>query len=248
MFKKLKKKIYIFKFFLFCLLISNIVSIVNALDYGVGVQEGQELIWKCNVCNKIEMNTIFGNDWNDSGTFKNISLGKRMKWKINSIELNQSLSRINYSIWEWSSEKIWGQKDNDSVITYFFESIESNFTVYTSLVPFIFPVPVGEYMGKLELNEWYNVDNRVLPTLNVEIEKDAISPGFPLKKIKIIAIYTDQGILSSYKLYTTGNVVIIDVSLDFLPIYVVPTLIGLIIGLSLSLGLFICKKRRSSSK
>ncbi len=243
----MRKKIHIFNFILFFLLVGNIASTVNALDYGVGVHEDQELIWKCNVCNQMEMDIIFGSDWKDSGVFKNLSIGKRMKWKINSVEVNQSLSRINFSIWDWTSEKIWGIKDNDSEITHFFNSKESNFTEYTSLVPFWFPVPVGEYMGNLELNEWYDVDNRVLPTLNVEIEKDAISLGFPLKKIKIIAIYNDQGILNSYKLYTTGYVVIIDISLNFLPIYVIPTLIGLISIISVSIIIYIFKKRRKIS-
>jgi hypothetical protein len=100
-------------------------------------------------------------------------------------------------------------------------------------------------MGNLELNEWYDVDNRVLPTLNVQIDKDEISLGFPLKKIKIIAIYNDQGVLNSYKLYITGNMVIIDISLQFLPNYVIPTLMGLIFGLFVGLGLFIYRKIKS---
>jgi hypothetical protein len=226
-------------------LLSNIPSIVNALDYGVGVHEGQELIWKCNVCNQVEMNNIFGSEWRDSGVFKNLSVGKRMKWKINNVEVNHSLSRINFSIWDWTSERVWGAYNNNSEITYHFDIKESNFIYYTSLVPFWFPIPVGEYMGNLELNEWYDVDNRVLPTLNVQIDKDEISLGFPLKKIKIIAIYNDQGVLNSYKLYITGNMVIIDISLQFLPNYVIPTLMGLIFGLFVGLGLFIYRKIKS---
>ncbi len=242
---KRKQFLYIILFFL---LINNIISSVNAIDYGIGVYQDQEITWKCSVCNQMEMELIFGSDWNDSGVFNNLSIGKRMKWKINNVELNPSFSKINFSIWYWTSEEIWGIKDNDSEIAYTFDSMDTNYTRYTSLVPFWFPVPVGEFMGNLALNEWYDVDNRVLPTLNVEIESNAISIGFPLKNIKIIAIYNDQGILNTYKLYTTGNVVIMDISLDFLPFYVLPTLIGLIFGLSVGLGLFIYKKRRSISK
>ncbi len=243
----MKEKRDFFKIFLFFLLISNMISFANALDYGVGVREDQELVWNCTVCNQIEMDTIFGSDWKDSGIFKNLSVGRRMKWKINSIEVNQSLSRINFDIWDWTSEKIWGPKDNISEMTYFFDSLESNFTQYTSLIPFWFPVPVGEFIGNLELNEWYDVDNRVLPTLNVELEKDTISLGYPQKNIKIIAIYNDLGLLSSYKLYTDGNIVIVDISLNFLPVYVIPILIGLFLGISLGLGLYAYKKRRVSS-
>jgi hypothetical protein len=210
----------------------------------VGVHEDQEIIWKCNVCNQNKMEAIFGSEWNDSGIFDNLSVGKRMKWKINNFQINQSYSKINFSIWVWTSESIWGTKDNDSEIVYFFDNIESNFSRYTSLVPFWFPIPIGEYLGSLELNEWYDVDNRVLPTINVDIDEDAISLGIPQSRIKIIAIYNEQGILCSYKLYTIGNVVIIDISLDFLPIYVIPTLIGLLGIFFVSLIIYLYNIRR----
>jgi len=115
-------------------------------------------------------------------------------------------------------------------------------------VPFLFPIPIGEYMGGLSLNEWYDVDNRVLPTMNVVIRKDELSPGFPSRDINIIAIYNDQGILSSYKLYIEGNIVIIDITFDFLPIYVIPALIGLVCILSLSTILYFVKKRKFVKK
>lgn len=240
----MKKIIYILHFIILFLFISNFVSIVNAFSFSVGVHEDQEIIWKCNVCNQNEMDSIFGSSWDDSGIFDNLSVGKRMKWKINNIVINQSLSKINFSIWFWTSESIWGTKDNDSEIIHLFNDTESDFSIYTSLVPFWFPVPIGEYIGSLNLSEWYDVDNRVLPTLNVEIEKDAISLGIPQKRIEIIAIYNNQGILYSYKLYTAGNVVIIDISLDSLPIYVLPTLIGLMAIFSACIIIYIFKKRR----
>ncbi len=245
-FKKLKKKRLIFNSIIFFLFLSNLVSIVNAFNYSVGVHEDQEIIWRCNSCNQMEMELIFGSEWNDSGVFVNLTVGSQMKWQINSFEVNQSFSKINFSVWYWTRESIWGTKDNESVIIYNFNSMESNFTIYTSLVPFWFPVPVGEFMGNLELVEWYDVDNRVLPTINVEIEEDAISLGVPQKRIKIIAIYNDQGILYSYKLYTAGNVVIVDISLDYIPIYVLPTLTGLLVVFSVSIIIYIFKNRRKT--
>jgi len=225
---------------------------VNAVNYGIGVSEDQELIWKCKVCNQIEMNSIFGSSWNDYGILKNLSQGKMMKWKINNINVNQTLVKINFSIWEWTSESIWGVKDNDSEISFFANPSdylqELNFSHYSSFVPFLFPIPIGEYMGGLSLNEWYDVDNRVLPTMNVVIRKDELSPGFPSRDINIIAIYNDQGILSSYKLYIEGNIVIIDITFDFLPIYVIPALIGLVCILSLSTILYFVKKRKFVKK
>ena len=245
----MKQKTFFFNFILFFLLISSIVSTVTAVEYRIGVREDQELIWKCNVCNKINMDIIFGSEWNDVGIFKNLSQGKRMKWEINSAEVNETFTKISFSIWVWTSENTWGIKDNDSEIIYFSNpddySQELNFSGYSSLVPFWFPVPVGEYMGGLSLNEWYDVDNRVLPTLNVEIRKDEILPGFPSKDIQIIAIYNDHGLLNSYKLYIKSNIVIVDISLDFLPFYVIPTLIGLTVIFSLSIIFYIGKKRKT---
>ncbi|MBA7494294.1 hypothetical protein ES702_04869 [subsurface metagenome] len=244
----MKRKVVFLNFTLLFLLICSIISNVDATEYSMGVQNDQELIWKCNVCNQIEMDNIFGNDWDDSGIFENLSKGKRMKWIISNIEVDETFIKLNFSIWGWTSRNSWGSKDNNSQIIFFSNPDDYpknlNFLSYSSLVPFWFPVPVGEYMGGLKLYKWYDVDNRVLPTLNVEIEKDTILPGFPSKDIKIIAIYGDQGILNSYKLYTKGNVVIVDISFYSLPFYVIPTLIGLTIGLSLSLILYIFKKRR----
>ncbi len=246
----MKHKVFFLNLTLLFLLICSIISNAHATDYSGGVQNDQELIWKCNVCNQIEMDNIFGNDWDDSGIFEDLSKGKRMKWRIANIEVDEIFIKLNYSMWGWTSRNIWGVKDNDSQIIFFSNpkdyTKDLNFSSFSSLVPFWVPVPVGEYMGGLSLNKWYDVDNRVLPTLNVEIEENAISPGFPSKGIKIIAIYNDQGILNSYKLYTPGNVVIIDIALDFLPIYVIPTLIGLICVFILGLIIYLIRKRKTS--
>jgi len=245
----LKRKVIFLNFTLLFLLISSIISNVNATDFSMGVQNDQELIWKCNACKQIEMDNIFGNDWDDSGIFENLSKGKKMKWRIGNIEVDDTFIKFNFSIWWWTSRNTWGPKDNDSQIIFFSNpnnyTSDLNFSSYSSYVPFWFPIPVGDYMGGLSLNEWYDVDNRVLPTLNVEIKENAIIPGFPSKDIKIIAIYNDQGILNSYKLYIEGNVVILDIVFDFLPIYVVPTLIGLMSLLVLTIIIFIIKKRKT---
>ncbi|MFX1477689.1 MAG: hypothetical protein ACFFCI_06125 [Promethearchaeota archaeon] len=245
----MRKKVALIEFICVLLLLINVISYVNATDYRVGVKSNQELIWRCNVCKKREMDNIFGNNWNELGNFENLNKGYKMKWKILNTEVNEIFIRLNFSVWGWTNGNTWGVKDRDFQITFFSNpneySTEINFSNYASFVPFWFPIPVGEYLGGLSLYEWYDIDNRVLPTLNIDIEKDAIIPGFPSKDIKIIAIYNDQGILNSYKLYITGNVVIIDISLYSLPVYVIPTLISLTLGLSLSLIVYIIKKRRS---
>lgn len=238
-------------FFLLFILFNLILSNASATNYVSGIYENQELIWKCNICNQIEMESIFGNTWNDSGMFNNLSQGKSMKWKINYVNVNETKININFSIWDWTFENIWGLKDYDSDLSYLKNpgdySQTINFSQYSSYVPFLFPIPVGEYIGGLKLTDWYDVDNRVLPTLNVEINKNELSPGIPSKNFKIIAIYNDQGILNSYKLYITGNIVIIDLSLDYLPFYVIPTLISLFIGFTLGIILYLIRKWNSKS-
>lgn len=236
--------------FLF-LFLSSFASNVNASEYQTGVKSGQELVWKCNACNKIEMANIFGPEWDDSGIFKNLSKGTRMKWNISAVEFNETHIIINFDTWEWTSENKWDIKDNDFQMTYLSnpnDSQEVNFSNDLPFVPFWFPIPVGDYMGELSLNEWYDVDNRVLPTLNVDIKENEISPGVPSKDIKIIAIYNDQGILNSYKFYIKGNIVILDIAFDFLPVYVIPTLIGLVCVFTLSILLFVFKKRKSVNR
>lgn len=177
-----------------------------------------------------------------------------MKWKINSTEINSTIISIEYDIWYWNLGEEWGIKDNSSQITIFVDPDDYStnywFLNYTSLVPFLLPIPVGEYLGDLSvnLNDFYDVDNRVLPTLNVEVLKDNISPGYPNKDLKIIAIYNDRGILNSYKLYGKENTVIIDIALDFLPIYVIPSLIGLMVVFSIGVAFYIIKKKYPSNK
>jgi len=231
---------------------SGLALNVNAISYKLSVNEDDELIWKCKVCNAAEMSLIFGSGWNNnSGIFHNLSNGTRMKWEINTVEVNETVNKIEFSVWFWTSNKNWGVKDNDSQIIYLNNpndyTEELNISIDNSFVPFLFPIPVGEYMGGLNLSAWYDVDNRVLPTLNVDISKDAIDLGYPNKDIEIIAIYNDEGILSSYKLYTKGNVVIVDIALDFLPFYVIPTLIVLFTVLSLGVIVYIIKKYKSIS-
>ncbi|MFX1438347.1 MAG: hypothetical protein ACFFAA_14320, partial [Promethearchaeota archaeon] len=226
----MKRRLFLFSILVFFLFFSEIVVKVNAINYKTGLKESDKLIWKCKVCNEAELNLIYGVGWN-TGIYQNLSKGSKMKWEINTIELNETIIKLNFSIWYWTQNRNWGVKDNNSQIIFLKDPKtypeDITFINYISFVPFLFPIPVGEYMGSLDFNAWYDVDNRVLPTLNVDISKDAIWPGFPNKDIHIIAIYNDQGILSSYKLYTKGNVVIIDIAFDFLPFYVIPTLIGL---------------------
>ncbi|MFW9990392.1 MAG: hypothetical protein ACFFC3_17250 [Candidatus Odinarchaeota archaeon] len=244
----MKRKIILLNFTFISLLLYCIISHVDATAYSMGIKNGQELIWKCKECNEKEITNIFGEEWDDSGIFKNLSEGKRMKWRINNLEIDETFISLNFSIWSWNNRENWGVKDNDSQIIFLSNPNDYsqilNFSSYSSFVPFWFPIPVGEYMGELSLNNWYEVDNRVLPTLNVEIRENAVLPGVPSKDIKIIAIYNEQGILNSYKLYMGEYHVILEIALDYLPVYVVPALIGLVFLFLLALTIFIIKKKK----
>ena len=66
------------------MLTSGKISIVFAVNYGIGVNQNEGLVWKCIVSNNAEMDTIFGSEWDNSGIFTNLSKGTYMKWKINS--------------------------------------------------------------------------------------------------------------------------------------------------------------------
>jgi hypothetical protein len=224
------------------------ISTVNANKFNTGVETDDKLVWKCNICKRSEMDSIFGTDWDDSGIFENLSKGTKMKWEIIKSMVNETHIKIEYSIWMWSIEEIWGTLDRNSTIAYLSNPDDYsgvlNFSNYKSLVPFWFPTPVGEYMGGLNLYKWYDADNRVLPTLNAEIGKNEISPGFPTKNIKIIAIYNDKGVLNSYKLYIKDNVVILYIFLDYLPWYVIPTLIILSVAFSIGIIFYIIRKKK----
>ena len=244
------RKLWFLSFIIVFFLSPGMILNVGAIKYKTGVEENDELIWKCRVCDDAEMNFIFGVGWDNSGIFQNLSVGKTMKWEIDSVQFNDTVIKIEFGEWFWRQNRNWGIKDNDSEIIYQANPSDYtevlNFSSEKSFTPFWFPVPVGEYIGGLNLTEWYDVDNRVLPTLNVDIPKDAVLSGYPNKNIQVIAIYNDLGILSSYKLYTKGNVVIIDIALDFLPFYVIPSLAVLFTILSLGVIIYIIKKYKST--
>jgi len=232
------------------ILTSGIISSGNAANFGIGINSNEEIVWICKVCNTAELDSIFGSGWDGSGIFTNLTQGTRMKWKINSTEVNSTTFSIKYDIWYWNLSDEWGIKDNRSNIKFYINPddyfVDYSFLNYSSLVPFLLPIPVGDYLGDLstKLNSWYDVDNRVLTTLNVIIPKDGILPGYPYKDIKIIAIYNDRGILNTYKLYGKENRVIIDIALDFLPFYVIPSLIGLVVTFSIGFTFYIIKKKK----
>ena len=215
-------------------------SNVIALDYSIGFREDDQLIWKCNVCNINKMNVLFGESWRDAGLFENLSQGKRMRWDVNTIEQTSTTILTSVNIWMWKNEESWGTLDNITDFSYLKNPNQYptnfNFSTYLPFVPFWLPVPIGDFLGEMKLSNLYDVDNRVLPTLNVQ-------PNIPAENVYIIAVYNLNGILNSYKLYIIGNVVVIDISLDNIPLYVLPSTIGLISAFLIVIYLYVKRKR-----
>ena len=244
---KIKKRdIYtsIMLLFLFTLSFS---SNVIANEYQNGIKTNDELIWNCYLCDDNKMDALFGEFWNEAGIFKDLSSNSRMKWSVNMVEENSTSLSALISIWTWMSEDNWGTQDNSSKFSYLknpsLYPSRFNFTDILPFIPFWLPIPVGEYLGEISLGDIYNVDNRVLPTLNVQIKKDSIHPNEPTETVYFIAVYNSNGILSSFKLYTSGNVVVVDISLESLSILVIFSTVGLILAFVCSIVLYIKKKR-----
>ena len=225
---------------LFLIFMGSFASNVIALDYSIGFRTGDQLIWKCNICNINKMNALFGVSWRDAGLFENLSQGKRMKWEVNVIEQNSTTILASVNVWMWKNEENWGTLDNITESSYLKKPSQYpanfNFSTHLPFVPFWLPVPIGDYLGEMKLSNLYDVDNRVLPTLNVQ-------PITITENVYIIAVYNLNGILSSYKLYITGNVVIIDISLDSIPLFVLPSTIGLISAFIIVIYLYVKRKR-----
>ena len=244
---KIKKRdIYtsIMLLFLFTLSFS---SNVIANEYQNGIKTSDELIWNCNLCDDNKMDALFGEFWNEAGIFKDLSSNSRMKWSVNMVEENSTTLSALISIWMWMSEDNWGTQDNSSKFSYLknpsLYPSGFNFTNMLPFIPFWLPVPVGEYLGEISLGDIYDVDNRVLPTLNVRINKDSIHPNELTENVYIIAVYDNNGILSSFKLYTSGNVVVVDISLESFSILVIFSTVGLLLAFVCSIVLYIKKKR-----
>ena len=233
---------------LIVIFIIGFTSDVVALNYSFGFIANEDLVWKCDICDINKMNDLFGENWSSTGLFENLGQGKRMRWQVNTTKLNSTSLSATFNIWVWKNEENWGSFDYISELSYLKDPSQYvsnyNLSIAIPFVPFWLPVPIGNYLGELKLNRIFDVDNRVLPTINVQVGRGFLEPSFPSEKVFIIAIYNSDGILSSFKLYTTGNVVVIDIRFESIPIYVIPSTIGLIGAFFIVIILYVKKKRK----
>jgi len=229
---------------LILIFVMGFTSDVVALNYSFSFITNEELVWKCDICDINKMNTLFGENWSNSGLFENLGQGKRMKWQVNTTKVNSTSLSATFNMWVWKNEDNWGPYDYITEFSYSQNASKSNLSIAFPFVPFWLPIPVSIYIGELKLNSMYDVDNRVLPTINVQVSKGFLEPSFPSEKVFIIAIYNYDGILSSFKLYTSGNVVVIDIEFESLPIYVIPSTIGLIGAFFIAIIIYVRKQTK----
>ena len=244
---KIKKKtaylICILSLMIFSLTLSN----VAAINFSFGFVEEEEIIWKCRINNSVEMNNIFGFGWDSSGLFQGIEQGALMKWKLSSITNNGTSFNLEFNTWSWRIEEDWSGSDGSLHYSFYTNPVDYpdnlNFSMNLPFLPFIFPIPIGDYLEGLNLSNLYNMDTRVLSTINIVLPRDFISTDLPSQDVNIIAIYNGNGILNFYKIYLGGFQVILDVSLNQLPPYVIPALILLFAIFAVGLIYYLFKIR-----
>jgi hypothetical protein len=198
----------------------------RASDYEIGVDEGDVFIWNCNICDNVKLDEILGKEWDEIGFFEDIEQGTRMKWTIRDTDDDQKIyssetkdNETTYSIefgkWIWTTNEEWGDndKDEDSFLFKDPDDYSEDF-IFPELAPIWLPVPIGDYLKNIDLYEGYTIDARVIDSITCEIERADIDEKYPKEDVKIVALYTDQGILKSYKFYIGDHVVILDISLE----------------------------------
>ncbi len=199
---------------------------VRASNYKIGVNKGDEFIWKCNVCNKEELDTILGKEWDEGGLFEKLEQGTRMRWivrdtyddaKLYSSETkeNETAFAIEFAKWLWTYNEKWGDRDRVDELSLFKNPDDyPEDLIFFQFAPVWLPLPLGEYLKNINLYKGYTIDARVLPSITCKIEKSDIDDKYPKELIKIVAMYNEKGILTSYKLYIKDHQVLIDISLE----------------------------------
>lgn len=251
-----KRNSYIFIFLVIISLLSFTPDVIASNhNYEISSNIRNEQKWYCYVCDKVKMNALFGANWDNIGLFENISQGSKMKWQIADSGARYGVPTpelwtlwAEIYVWTWNNEPGWSSPVYYFELTYLDDPSQypSNYNLSNVIpfVPLLLPVPIGEYIGALELSNIYDIDNRVLPTINIEISKGFLQPNYPSERVSIIAIYNTDGILSNLKMYTSENVVLIDISLLSIPIYVLPATLGLIGVFIIAIVLYIRKQEK----
>ena len=233
---------------LFLLLLGTTTILVLGNEYKIGVKQGDNLAWKCNIVDEEKLQKLFGIGWQEKFLLlKGIREGAIMQWEI----LETSENDLVYSMRTGSNERAlkivfnylgWTESERTQgtpleMRLYYFinpNHFPENF-IFLDYVPFWLPIPVGEYLKELEttLHKGYEVDVTYLLTLSLEVKQGDEQGGNPSEDFKVMALYDSQGILVSYKLYIGNHQVLIDISLISKFIYQFPVFLILVLAFSL---------------
>ena len=178
---------------------------------------------------------------------KNVRQTGYLSWNILNRENDGTFLNLTIRKWDWGYGCIPGWPANESYWYYIDPNQYPDNYNFSEIFPFInwwLPQPMSDYVSKLNLNQIYDVDDRVLFTINVNIHQNYISKGFPSKMVNIIAIYDDNGFLSLLKVSLPGNIVLLDIRSTVIPSYTIPIIISLFIALIGFLILYFKKIRR----
>ena len=222
----MKLKSFLISYFLLLVILIVLTPSAKASDYEIGVEEGDTFIWNCNVCDNDKLDEILGKEWNDDGFFEDVEKVARMKWKIRDTDddekiyssetkENETVYSIEFGKWIWTTNDEWGDEDKDEE-SYLFKDPDdfSEDFIFPELAPIWLPIPMGEYLKNIDLYEGYTIDARVIDSITCEIDRADIDDKYPKENIKIVAMYNEQGVLKSYKLYIGDHNVILDISLE----------------------------------
>ena len=241
------------KFFLLGIIFSLIFLIgfnanVFATKSEIKVEEDDEFIWQCNLCDGDKMKDLFGNGWDGNGTglFEKLKQGGQMKLLIkdtdddiviyNTKELkDEEFIGITYNKWFWTRKDVWGHHDIKIQSNYYDNPKDyPDDYILPNIAPIWLPFPIDDYLKKADLYEGYSIDARSIPTISCEVEKNDMKGDYPTEYFKVQAIYNEKGILKSYKLYIENHKVIVDISLEtefiFSPLiwlYLIPAIFAL---------------------
>lgn len=222
----MKFKFFLINYFLLLIILIGLTPSAKASNYEIGIEDGDIFIWNCIVCDSNKLDEILGKEWDDDGFFEDIEQGTHMKWKIRDIDDdekiyssetkdNETAYSIEFGKWIWTTKDEWEDKDEDEESNLFKDPDSySEDYIFPELAPIWLPIPIGEYLKNIDLYEGYTIDARVIDSITCEIDRADIDDKYPKENIKIVAMYTEQGILKSYKLYVGDHNVILDISLE----------------------------------
>ena len=191
-----------------------------------------DLGWRCNVCNDELLNSTLGNDWRNSELLRNVHQDTYLSGHILNREEDDTYLTLTISLADWHLGA--SIVENKSYWYYIDPNQYPDNYNFSETFPFInwwLPLPMSDYVSKLNLNQIYDVDDRVLFTINVNIHQNYISNGFPSKIVNIIAIYDGNGFLSLLKVTLPGNIALLDIRSTVIPSYTIPIIISLFIAL-----------------